>query len=315
MIANRVVLVVGAGASTNYGLPTASGLSHVIISDRNVGTLVSAGGFDEGKFRAMCNDLLASGEPSIDGFLETRPEYIEIGRVAIAAALLPREHRVIGPIGSDDWYAELLSWIRLPRFEDYSANRLSIITFNYDRSLENRLIQSIRGRFGSVSAESLRKCLSSLRIVHVHGTLGTLPELAGDSPEDQLKLSVPYGLESPDREQLLRSAAEIQIAGQVRDLVGYQKAREYLSDAEVVIFLGFGYHLELMARIGADSIPGSAKIFGTSFGMRGLHLDRAVRFLASKGAVVDIVRPTIQRSISGCLQDCEDRIEIRTRMT
>jgi len=124
-----------------------------IVSDNQVALLVRQAGFDGEEFDSMRADFQKSGEPSINGFLETRDDYLEIGRTAIAAALLPRERR---EPTQGNWYPELLRWIRPPTLAGYAANQLAVITFNYDRSLEFRIAQSILGRFGARSERAGR---------------------------------------------------------------------------------------------------------------------------------------------------------------
>src|SRR6267378_303056 len=71
MIEKRTVLILGAGASMPYGFPSGSGLRRHIIE--------------------YLDELLSADTTSIDVFLERRTEFVEIGKAAIAATLIPLE--------------------------------------------------------------------------------------------------------------------------------------------------------------------------------------------------------------------------------
>lgn len=122
MITEDTVLVLGAGASWPYGLPTASELKEYILrylneynlkdgTHRAVDALIRFGyvPLELEKFR---EDFFISQQASIDAFLENQPDYLELGVRVIAAFLIPREkleslhEDVRGPEASrsDDWH-------------------------------------------------------------------------------------------------------------------------------------------------------------------------------------------------------------------
>lgn len=82
-----------------------------------------------------------SGMWSIDAFLAHRDEFTEPGKLAIAAVIADCERKAKPP--------------RPRPIEAFRQNRLSIITFNYDRSLEFFLRDAIQHSYGlSVSDAS-----------------------------------------------------------------------------------------------------------------------------------------------------------------
>ncbi len=84
---------------------------------------------------------------SIDAFLEFRNDYAEIGRRAIADALIRYERDDLlwpddrhGTI--DNWYAYLFNkLVKGIRFEAFNSLPISFVTFNYDRSLSYFLLR------------------------------------------------------------------------------------------------------------------------------------------------------------------------------
>jgi len=87
------------------------------------------------------------------------------------------------PPRNSGWYQYLFNSLLVngePRFSD---NKLGIITFNYDRSLEAYLYTVLQDGF-SKTPEEAKDILASLPIIHVHGILGKFPQVAYQSQCD-----------------------------------------------------------------------------------------------------------------------------------
>jgi hypothetical protein len=96
-------------------------------------------------FRAA---LFSSDPQSIDSFLEFYPQFLEIGKLCIALALIPQEkpdRLMVDP--SINWYRYLRDCL-LCKPSEFVLNRLSVVTFNYDRSLEHYLFTTISSQLG-----------------------------------------------------------------------------------------------------------------------------------------------------------------------
>ncbi|HEY6222343.1 MAG TPA: hypothetical protein VIW26_01050, partial [Gemmatimonadales bacterium] len=90
MIKQRIVLILGAGASIPYGFPSGEALRANIIKDLSKSTaqpfqLLEAAGFEAKHITNFRSALQQSGQRSVDAFLEHRSEFVGIGKVAIAA--------------------------------------------------------------------------------------------------------------------------------------------------------------------------------------------------------------------------------------
>jgi hypothetical protein len=140
---------------------------------------------------------------------------------------------------------------------DLGANALTIATFNYDRSLEYFLFNALSASYG-MTADKARSLLARIPIIHLHGQLGALPELTGGGR--------PF---SPQRDtETIRMAARgITIIHEADDgdqtFVG---VRDLINTAEIVCFLGFGYHRTNIRRLGIAQRRGP-KLCGTVMGM------------------------------------------------
>jgi len=152
MITTPTVLVLGAGASKPYGYPLGQELVNSIVKgsvNRNSALfqILVLCGIPENSIEALGNELKASARQSIDAFLESRRDLLSVGRFAIATLLLSYENP--DKIHTKhDWYQHLFNKMCDPnQFESFGASKISIITFNYDRSLEYLVVgKEIRSR-------------------------------------------------------------------------------------------------------------------------------------------------------------------------
>src|SRR6059036_1119261 len=95
--------------------------------------LLRARGYSSQQITTFRDALEHSGRPSVDVFLEHRPEFVPLGKTAIAALLTPLE--VEANLYAPSWYSYLFAYLG-PSLEDVRQSKLSIVTFNYDRSFE-----------------------------------------------------------------------------------------------------------------------------------------------------------------------------------
>lgn len=249
MITQKTILVLGAGASNAYGFPLCRGLRDLVCNrpDENVSRAIVEAGYGIDEMSDFIQTIQHSGYTSVDWFLEDRPEYIPIGKAAIAACLIPFENpeRLFPPQApSEHWYELLLNVMASP-VEGFCENELSVITFNYDRSLEYYFLKVLETRLNSL--EKAVELLSTFKIVHVHGSLGEL-SLASD-------IGRPY---SPDvsSESISIAANNIIIVGEAADdSESFEEARVLLNNAEKIVFLGFGFHPESIRRLSIFNEP------------------------------------------------------------
>ncbi len=267
MINTPTVLILGAGASAPYGFPLGRGLRDLVcgISAPTVTVVAAAAGHDEGQVEEFVTTLRHSGYTSVDWFLEDRTEFISVGKAAIAAALIPLElpERLFPPHApGGHWYELLLNTLETPQGA-FAENQLSIITFNYDRSLEHYLLRVLETR--RRSERHAIEALRSIEIIHVHGALGQLPPLARGGREYSPTLN---------RETACAAAEQIYVVGEVSgDTEAFNRARAVLGQAQKIDFLGFGYHPESVRRLGVFNEPWdddrrkTVRVVGTSQGI------------------------------------------------
>jgi hypothetical protein len=178
---NPTVLVLGAGASVAFRFPAGWALLQMIVSDlRDHQSGVAKGlmkpllecGYAEVYLKSFADALFRSGRVSIDAFLEARPDFMEVGKLAIAAALIPRENEeyLFSTDDAGGWLRYLSQFILRTRAE-FERTKLSVVTFNYDRSFEYFLYYALRSGY-ALDRDQAAELTSRVEVVHVQGSLG-----------------------------------------------------------------------------------------------------------------------------------------------
>jgi hypothetical protein len=265
MIKRKTVLVLGAGASAPYGFPT--GIALVRGVRALAGSLETGnwcGGFLEfvqhnrpkevsfwgdlrGQMKVLSGELDKARPPSIDQFLELRPDIADVGKLVIGILLLRAEGKSTERFQSDategHWYDFLKSQL-LSSTDVFEQNQIRVITFNYERSLEYYLFDSLWPCYcKKMTEDEYREAMNKIYFLHVYGSLGPLP---WQSQED----AVQYG--SYDYGQILAASMNIKVLHEGEGdgvTANFSKACEWLGWADRVLFLGFGFHPDNVARL------------------------------------------------------------------
>ena len=271
MITSPTVLIVGAGASWGYGFPLGAELVRLIVAGTGKNgpqrqALLRAG-LHEGDLDGFSERLRLSGARSIDTFLEgSDATTVEIGKAAIALIILQAEYQCRREgklfIGSgerlkDHWVEYVWDRMRTGSTpETFANNQISFITFNYDRVIEYYFKTVLQNTF-AFRPQAAEELTQSLRIVHLHGQLGT--PIFGQY-QDPLP-----GL-------LVQEAAKgIQVIhDQFPDAdPNFRAAHTALEAASTVGLLGFGYHrvnIERL-RLGTYLERATVAVAGNTFNM------------------------------------------------
>ncbi|NOT84809.1 MAG: hypothetical protein HOP02_08535 [Methylococcaceae bacterium] len=269
MINTKTLLIVGAGASHPYGYPTGIKLKGELCDPKNLTDLKSLVLDDE--LTEFCRAFKGSQKYSIDAFLAQRGKdqvlktnnlkkettfngsitYEKLGKLAIASQLTKCEKLNNLLVVKDDHWMEYL-WNRMTANEipksKFVDNQLKIISFNYDRALEQYFQTVIENHFG-VSNEEAITLRKSIEIIHVYGYLQDLEERPyGEPPIDISKVAncikvIPETRNADDQE--------------------FEKARQMIDWATRICFIGFGFDPLNLTRLGVNGLPMS-KFFGAN---------------------------------------------------
>ncbi len=265
MITKPVVLVLGAGASFPYGFPLGNKLRDDAVNDSKkfFPEALEKVGFTIEQLEEFRGELRKAMTPSIDAFLESRDAYLDIGKAVMAYFLIrcEDESTLYRTGNNQDWYAYLYGMMGHTDPSQFSKNKLSIITYNYDRSFEYSFLNALKVRH-NLSNEEAGSILNSIPIIHVHGKLGELKELDSNGR--------PYNRDvSAESMKIAMNGIKV-VHEDIDDDPAFLQAREVLATAEHIVFLGFGYHRRNIERLDlANSIDFKAKVIATIIGKTG----------------------------------------------
>ncbi len=285
-------LILGAGASLNYGLPLGSGLvdkicqllpstdssymgdeanslHNFLASDRESVLAWSKVSKKELSYSLIefRQRLIESAPKSIDEFLsrdfgDANPIFRRIGKLAIAHVIASCEDvenftNSASNSHQDHWYRYL--WqdclnSRAQSIDDVRQKKIKIISFNYDRSLEYFL-----GR--SIAATYLAKAGTLLDPAAINQWANTgfkEVESSFDITHPYGTLgsltAIEYGSQNNFRYQGAAMADGIRVIGEERNgQDNFKKARDWIASAQRVVCLGFSFDQTNMARLGLDS--------------------------------------------------------------
>lgn len=262
------VLILGAGASKPYGFPAASELGQMIngvlpeaFADLNyTGVLRERVGAWQ-KFLEACYVPTGDGQQwpfllqmqkqfreseiySIDRFAFLHPNFETMARHYIALILLLCERQ---SILSSGWYRAFWNDVLMPAIKDDSAP-LDIVTFNYDRSLEEYIRRVAKAAYPTRQKEVLAK----IRIYHVYGSLGKL-----DHGDGYVKFGDPtYFENSTPFIKLIPPRAE------ANDNLG-----DLIASKKKAVFLGFGFDELNLGVLGIHAGRRPKQIFASRMGL------------------------------------------------
>jgi hypothetical protein len=286
VIKRPTVLVLGAGASAPFGFPSGRELRDKITTGlrkevNQLFQLLVAAGFNAELITGFRDKLLRSGQPSVDVFLEHQPDFVAVGKTAIAASLTPLEDedRLFG--GKDNWYEYLFSKLGPSLLEDVAPSRLSVITFNYDRSLDHFLYTALRNSYDLSPEKAAKYVLVGTPIVHVYGELGGLPSLGGGPGVRSYQPAEPAN--AVDTAKLASKAIRIMYEGGRDDNLALGQAQKLVREAEVICFLGFGYLQENLTRLRLDQRTDGADVWGSAFGLGAGQMQPIQTFFGNHG--------------------------------
>lgn len=316
MIPRKTILVLGAGASKEFGLPLGVDLIGIVkdkvdfrweYGSKRVGTgddyilqaLTESAkdrGVDRNVYTRACGKLRGGIEfsLSIDNYLHSHSndsELIIIGKIAIAKSILDAERRskIYFDVNNNNQRFSVdnvsSSWI----YHFIKILISNVTVENINSIFANLAVISFNYDrcFEHALFESLKlaynlsddrasEVMSGLSIVHPYGSVGSLPWQGGNR-------TVPFG--DGDRRDLHRVAEEIQLFTEQRSDPDFiQFIDKHVPAAERLLFLGFGYYrqnMELISR-GTTKLP---RLAGTAYGLsavdvRSIEEDVQQRFMS-----------------------------------
>lgn len=181
--------------------------------------------------------------------------------------------------------------------KSFCEGKLSIITFNYDRSLEAFLHSAAQHRCG-LDRDQAWQTVKKIRITHIHGILGTYPDypyVNKSTPDELLDIS-----------KQIKIISELDAASDEFCSPEYSVAHDQLHEAERIIFLGFGFHKNNIRRFNffkPGAIDGKS-IYATFQGFAEIEYSAKIEDLSAYG----FTRSNLPRISQDCTQFLRERV-------
>ncbi len=298
MINRKTVFILGAGASRNLDFEVGNELVSKIIKDladensnlfRNV---VSLHG-NAREVRTFHEDIISARPPTIDLFLSDKSdEFTRIGKMCIAQILIPHEKpEKLKPLDEKHWYNHLLGKIYATTPEKFKKNNITFLTFNYDRSLEQFFCNTFKGMFGFTEQEVVEQFTELVKIIHIYGQLGDF--LPGENRREYLPKA--------NETDFHKCVDSIKLMHEVGDSEHLRDAQQLIQEAEVVCFLGFGYHQSNLDQLfsGINWPDFHASIYGSAMGIDEGYRGEIYYYFMRDTKEHTLIRPKITPKILG----------------
>jgi hypothetical protein len=215
------------------------------------------------KFR---DDLKGQTHDSIDRFIQDNPQHRFMGKLLIARHVLlgmydyyEREDRwklkpfsarqaFDGSVGRRNWYHQLINLIRegAQSAADLRLNRIDVVTFNYDLSLECAL----EDRFANTEAHAGANWQDIVSISHVNGAPQKVPRELFDVGLFLIETAATIRLVERD---------DCSVLAKVRD-----RAREAVQASDQVFAIGFHFDNANVTTIGLQDRRSMKGVFAIS---------------------------------------------------
>ncbi len=256
MIKTPTLLILGAGASAPYGFPLGTELKANINKDliyyiqkHPKNHWIKDLGISENSIVRFTSSLDSSTGYSIDSFLEHQnEEYIKIGKLSIvnqisksesAEKLFHTEYvKDDGEIikNDDHWYSYLINRIKSHSpVEAIKDNKLEIITFNYDRSLEMFFIVTLANFYSCKDYKESASLMQNFPILHMFGQLDHLPlEIPFPGKGKSKRIYEAH----PSSEDIKKISKNIKLIHEAIEDKTVSRANEMIEKADRIYFLG-----------------------------------------------------------------------------
>ncbi|MCJ2023381.1 hypothetical protein [Methylobacterium sp. J-067] len=231
---------------------------------------------------------------SIDDFLHLHSDNSELqalGKLSIAYAIQNAEKRSylrtdFGGRWLPDNFLQMASTFYTKMFKLITRGVLkrqisdifrncTIISFNYDRSLEFFFLHALMALY-NINENEASEIMKTLAIFHPYGTVGKLPFMANNGETASYYGNILMG------DPLIQVSKDIATyTEKIRDVETVERLRSAVSRCERLMFLGFGFHEQNLSLLKPATMATEREIYATAYGIPSTNLP-TIRDLLSK---------------------------------
>jgi hypothetical protein len=310
MLEKKTVFILGAGASKPYNFPTAIELSKEVISnfdsliisiceERANRTILSTKedyllkkikeyNRKFGEFKDTNNK--DNNNISIDEYIsrENR-EYMRPYALKLMSHYLMQREEKSKRLNKSDWIELLVnkasygvdSLVKSGTSEiDKNLSNIRIITFNYERSFEHFLLESLKNKTFEENNVKRFMCLFTKNIIHIYGSFGKILNSVSENNIETGFCEYGYSANSDELDEIIKNIKLIYDERKEYDII----IKDFLKDAEQIFFLGFGYDEFNIKNLCLSSVENpDVKIYGTAKG-KAKFLDRIKKLILDQNS-------------------------------
>lgn len=264
----------------HFGRPNNSSNRHFVSAVEHLNASPNGQRGQEAPYWQAAEDT-AAGLPSafsIDNFLETHSQnhvIQSVGKLGIAHAILTKEagsklrfdrtninNKLDISQLNHTWFLEFakLLLLEVKRGDTSSFANVEIVTFNYDRCIEESLAYYISSLW-ILPIEEARIAAEKIKVTHVYGTVGLLPWQTGEG------YKVQFGAELSGT-VLNQSASMLRTFGEkIETNTIEQEVLTKIAASERIVFIGFSF-MRINLKYFTLGFSGSTRdIFATAMGL------------------------------------------------
>lgn len=263
MINKNTVIITGAGANKDYNFPTGNELiidicenylslydKHItkndkLATDSHLLETELKGSKDFVKESKDFIKAFSDANIQIDKFISVHkdgPKYDKYAKHAIILTLIEHEFRNRDKI-KDKWlerlYIEMTNGLNESGHKELNKNKITFITFNYDRVIEYFFIRRTMDQY-KVYREEAYDLIKQINFIHVYGMIDNIPPFPKSwtnfgndgNPIGNMSWVLRRNID------LVRENDDVD----VKHLKSYYNIQSALKKAERLIFLGYGFN-------------------------------------------------------------------------